>query len=422
VSELPPLAQEPLPQPAPAWARPRVGARRWAAENLFNSWFNSVLTAVFAAVIAYTAVRALRFVFVSAEWDIVRVNLTNFLVGRFPRHELWRTWAAMFILAAVIGFAVGVGARLAAEQDRARGRETPPVTWQSAVVRFWPLGLLAVVLVVLAGGVVPVAALAAVMATVLAARLGGRRAPPLLLRLAWVPVVAGLVAALEVVVAFDGVGWDRWGGLLLTAFAAIGGIALAFPLGLLLALGRRSSLPAVRTVSIAYIEFFRGVPLITLLFMGVFVIGFFFPTGFERPSTLTRAMIAIVVFEAAYVAEVVRGGLQSVPRGQYEAAQAVGLSPWKVTRLIVLPQALRAVIPAMVGQFISLYKDTSLLAIVGFFELLSVAQTVTQQPDFLGRGLHTETLAFAAFVYWVGSYTMSRESQRLERRLGIGQR
>jgi general L-amino acid transport system permease protein len=197
---------------------------------------------------------------------------------------------------------------------------------------------------------------------------------------------------------------------------------LAFPLGLLLALGRRSSLPVVRAASVAYIEFFRGVPLITLLLMGQFMIGFFFPPGFNIPSGLARALIAIVVFEAAYVAEIVRGGLQAVPRGQYEAAQALGLTVWKMTRLIVLPQALRAVIPAMVGQFISLFKDTSLLAIIGFFEVLNVAQTVTTQPDFLGQGLHAVTLAFVGFMYWVGSYTMSRESQRLERRLGIGER
>ena len=400
----------------------RTVARRWAAENLFNSSFNAVVTVVFGGVIAYAAFRAGRFVFVSAEWEILRVNIASFLVGRFPRDELWRTWTAVFVLAGVIGFAAGVGARLTTEQDLAMGKQPEPGTRRDAVARLWPLGLLAAVLLVLAHGTVPVVLVAGVMATVVLFRLAGRRSPRLLLRLAWVPIVAGLVAALQVVVGFGGVGWDRWGGLLLTAFAAVGGIVIAFPLGLLLALGRRSSLPAVRVASITYIEFFRGVPLITLLFMGVFVIGFLFPTGFDTPSRLTRAMIAIVVFEAAYVAEVVRGGLQAVPRGQYEAAQAIGLSPWKVTRLIVLPQALRAVIPAMVGQFISLYKDTSLLAIVGFYELLSVAQTVTQQPGFLGQGLHTETLAFAAFVYWVGSYTMSRESQRLERRLGVGER
>ena len=135
-----------------------------------------------------------------------------------------------------------------------------------------------------------------------------------------------------------------------------------------------------------------------------------------------RALIAIVLFESAYLAEVVRGGLQSVPRGQYEAAQAIGLGPVRQMRLVILPQALRAVIPAIVGQFISLFKDTSLLSIIGLLEVLRVAQIVTTQPDFLGRGLDAVTLAFVGFLYWAGRYTMSRESRRIERRLGVGTR
>jgi general L-amino acid transport system permease protein len=213
---------------------------------------------------------------------------------------------------------------------------------------------------------------------------------------------------------------DRWGGLLLTAFLAVAGILLSFPLGVLLALGRRSKLPAVRLVCTVYIELIRGVPLITILFMSAFALGFFLPPGSERPSLVTRALVALVLFTAAYVAEIVRGGLQGVPLGQIEAAQAVGLSPLKTTRLIVLPQALRSVIPGLVGQFISLFKDTSLVFIVGLSELLAVAQNITKQPDFVAQGLFVETLVFAAFVYWAGSYWMSRESQRLETRLGVG--
>jgi general L-amino acid transport system permease protein len=221
---------------------------------------------------------------------------------------------------------------------------------------------------------------------------------------------------------FGGVGWEDWGGLHLTLFLAVGGIVLSFPLGVLLALGRRSRLPAVRWVCVAYIELIRGVPLITILFMGAFMLGFFLPEGVETPSAVTRALIAFTIFTSAYVAEIVRGGLQSVPRGQIEAAQALGLSTVKTTRLIVLPQALRAVIPALVGQFISLFKDTSLVFIIGLTELLAVAEAITKQPDFLAQGLLVETLLFAGFVYWAGSYWMSRESQRLERRLGVGER
>ncbi|HVM12999.1 MAG TPA: amino acid ABC transporter permease, partial [Egibacteraceae bacterium] len=202
----------------------------------------------------------------------------------------------------------------------------------------------------------------------------------------------------------------------------IGGILLSFPLGVALALGRRSSLPIVRVGSIVYIEIFRGVPLIALLFMGWLVLGFMIPGWLAVPGRIGRALIIFVLFTAAYVAEIVRGGLQSIPRGQYEAAMALGLSPWKQTRLIVLPQALRNVIPALVGQFISLYKDTSLVFIIAITDLLRVARGVTQQTQFLGQGLHAEALLFISFIYWVGCYWMSRESQRLERRLGVGQR
>jgi general L-amino acid transport system permease protein len=255
-----------------------------------------------------------------------------------------------------------------------------------------------------------------------AARTGGRLVPRRRMRWAVTTVLLGVMAAYLVIVAFGGVEWEDWGGLLLTVFLAVAGIVISFPLGVLLALGRRSSLPAVRVVCVAYIELIRGVPLITLLFMGAFMLGFFLPPGSETPSLVTRALVALVLFTAAYVAEVVRGGLQSVPRGQIEAAQALGLSPFKTMLLIVLPQALRAVIPGLVGQFISLFKDTSLVFIIGLTELLAVSEVITSQPEFLAQGLIIETLVFAGFVYWAGSYWMSRESQRLERRLGVGER
>jgi general L-amino acid transport system permease protein len=234
--------------------------------------------------------------------------------------------------------------------------------------------------------------------------------------------LALILAALMLLTAFGGVGWDRWGGLLLTMFLAVAGILFSFPIGVLLAVGRRSRLPVVRAVSTGYIELIRGVPLITLLFMAFFVIGFLVPPGTGRPSGVTRALIAFVMFTSAYVAEIVRGGLQSVPREQTEAARAVGLRPIPTLRLIVLPQALRSVIPALVGQFISLFKDTSLVVAIGLTELLRVSQVLTSQGDFRGQQLQAETLVFASFIYWVGSYTMSKESQRLEQRLGVGTR
>jgi general L-amino acid transport system permease protein len=263
---------------------------------------------------------------------------------------------------------------------------------------------------------------AAVAAVAVGFRFLGRRVPPRRVRLATLGVLVGAVCAFLVVTAFGGVPTDDWGGLMLTVFLAVGGIVISFPLGVLLALGRRSSYPVIRYVCLTYIEIVRGVPLIAVLFMAAFALGFFLPPGTDPPSLVTRALVAFVAFTSAYIAEIVRGGLQSVPRGQIEAAQAIGLSPLRTTGLIVLPQALRAVIPGIVGQFISLFKDTSLVAVVGLTELLGVAEIVTKQRDFAGQGLIVETLLFAALVYWAGSYWMSRESQRLEARLGVGYR
>ena len=239
------------------------------------------------------------------------------------------------------------------------------------------------------------------------------------LPLIWIFTIVAVYVAFT---GFGGVGWDDWGGLLLTLYLAIAGIVLSFPIGVLLALGRRSSFPAVRMVCVGYIELIRGVPLITLLFMSALAIGLFLPDFIPIPGLVVRAIIALVLFTAAYVAEIVRGGLQGVPKGQIEAAQALGMSPLRITRRIVLPQALRNVIPALVGQFISLFKDTSLVSIIPLLELLNVAQVVHAQPDFRGQGLHAETLVFASFVYWAFCYSMSRASQRLEQRLGVGER
>jgi general L-amino acid transport system permease protein len=192
----------------------------------------------------------------------------------------------------------------------------------------------------------------------------------------------------------------------------------------LLALGRRSKLPLIRAVSVGYIELFRGVPLFVLLLMSAITLGFFLPTWVDNPPGLVvRAIVVFTLFTAAYVAEIVRGGLQSLPKGQTEAAQSLGLSPVKTTFLVVLPQALRNVIPALVGQFISLFKDTTLAgAAMGLFDVLEVAGAVTAQPEFRGQGLTAETLSFVMLLFWVGCITMSRESQRLERKLGVGVR
>ena len=203
----------------------------------------------------------------------------------------------------------------------------------------------------------------------------------------------------------------RWGGLLLTMMLTAVGIVASFPLGVLLALGRRSELPVVRTASIVYIEFVRGVPLITVLYMAQLLVPLVNPALAEVDNVF-RAMVGIILFSAAYLAENVRGGLQSIPPGQEEAAKAIGLSSVQITLYILLPQALRAVIPALVGQFISLFKDTSLVAIVGLIDLTGISQSVTAQTEFLG--LRRESYLFITIIYFVFSYWMAHVSRRLE--------
>jgi general L-amino acid transport system permease protein len=234
-------------------------------------------------------------------------------------------------------------------------------------------------------------------------------------------MVAGTVVFLIYdAIGLSGIDWALWGGLHLNLVAASAAIVLAFPLGMLLAIGRKSKLPAVRVMSVMYIEFFRGAPLITFLLAFSYFLPFFIGSN-SNLSQVTRAIAAITLFSAAYVAEIIRGGLNAVPSGQVEAGQAMGLSASKITRLIVMPQALRAVIPAMVGQFISLFKDTSLLTIVSITEILDVRSLVHAQSAFRTVGI-AETFVFVAFTFWAFSFTMSRESQRLERRLGVGTR
>jgi general L-amino acid transport system permease protein len=212
---------------------------------------------------------------------------------------------------------------------------------------------------------------------------------------------------------------DVWGGLLLTFLLASISIALSFPVGVLLALGRRSRLPAVSMLCTAFIEVVRGVPLVTIIFLADIMLPLFLPDGIQLDRVL-RAIGAFTLFSAAYLAENVRGGLQAIPRGQIEAAQAIGLSGFQVDRYIVLPQALRAVIPANVGLFISLLKDTTLVVIVGLLEILGIGRAVLAQPEWLGASF--EVYAFVAAVFFGLSYTMSHASYRLEAALGVGRR
>ncbi|XQE68071.1 amino acid ABC transporter permease [Pseudomonas sp. P3C3] len=210
---------------------------------------------------------------------------------------------------------------------------------------------------------------------------------------------------------------SQWGGLMLTLVIAAVGIAGALPLGILLALGRRSKMPAIRVICVTFIEFWRGVPLITVLFMSSVMLPLFLPEGLSFDKLL-RALIGVILFQSAYIAEVVRGGLQAIPKGQYEAAAAMGLGYWRMMGLVILPQALKLVIPGIVNTFIALFKDTSLVIIIGLFDLLNSIKQATTDPAWLGMA--TEGYVFAALVFWIFCFGMSRYSMRLERKLDTG--
>ena len=402
------------------------GPRTWVRKNLFASKLDSLLTVVFGGLGLYVLVRLLGFVFVNARWEIVDVNLKLMLVGRWPDAHLPRLAVAVIVLGPWGGLISGLIA------GRRRLRGTSVIAGMPLPERVADLGrrfglMIGTVLLLLAltdtGG--PWLVMMATFVAGVAGRLVGGRIGQLTLRAYVSRLGLGLLAAVPLVLYLyltDAVPLSEWEGFVFNITAAIAGIVLSFPLGVLLALGRRSKLRLIQMVSIVYIEFIRGAPLYVLLLMANVSLEFFVPAS-VAPSKVTRAVVTFTIFTAAYLAEIVRGGLQSVPRGQEEAAKALGLSPTKQMTRIVLPQALRNVIPAQIGQFISLFKDTTLAGLaLGILELLQVATAITQQDAFRGQGLIIETLVVVGFLFWVGSFTMSRESQRLERKLGVGTR
>ncbi len=411
----------------PAIDRP-ARARQWVRHNLFRSPLDAAVTIVFGGLALYVAFRLARYALVTGRWEVVRVNLKLLLVGRFPDDDLPSVAIAVSLLALWIGVLGG----LVADRQRAAATAAdepvrPGKRMLDLFVRFWPAIFGVALLLGLSRTVGPWI----VAAAVLAAAGGGRVAGDLLGRMlrrvalpAKVAVFAVLAATPIVLVVWlaSVLGWDQWGGFMVNVFVAAAAIVACFPLGVLLALGRRSKLPLLKVLATVYIEVLRGAPLYVLLLLANNALEFFVPASMA-PGVITRAIIVFTLFTAAYLAEIVRGGLQSVPLGQEEAAKALGLTPTRTTFLIVLPQALRNVIPAQIGQFISLFKDVTLAgAAMSVFDLLSVGTAITKQPEFNGQRLDVESLAFVALLFWIGSYTMSRESRRLERKLGVGER
>ena len=335
----------------------------WLRRNLFNTWYNALLTlgALYLIVIALKAIIGWAFVDAvwagtnedcraafgeGACWSVIGVKLRFILFGTYPFEEQWRPMLAVALFAAMAVLS------------------TWRALWSRALMFGWVVLLVALGLLMRGG-------------------------------------VFGL----------SSVPTEQWGGLPVTIMLAAIGVTLSLPLAFLLALGRRSAMPLIRAFSIGYIEFVRGVPLISVLFMSSVMFPLFLPEGVTIDKLL-RAQAGIVLFSAAYLAEVVRGGLQAVPTGQYEAADALGLGYWRKTRLIVLPQAVRHVIPPMVNSFIATFKDTSLVIVIGLYDLLNAARTATNEPTW--RAFTTEAYIFVALIFFVCCFAMSRYSRRLE--------
>lgn len=392
----------------------------WIRRNLFRTWWDALLTVGFGALSVWVVWSLLEFTLVTGRWEIIEVNLKLLLVGRFPEEQLWLVNLSVMAIAFWISAIAGSG-RGATPPTDSLGRRA----WD-ATQRFGLIAALGIVLVILAGtdaslpiaaGIVGAIALGRLL-TVAKRRIGWVQSVPTLL---WHLVMVSPAIAL-VSMTLLRADLELWGGFLVNFYIALISIVLCFPLGVLLALGRKSTLPIVRLISTTYIELIRGAPLFVLLLLSGVALEFFVPSD-VAPGSIFRAVTVFTLFTAAYLAEIVRGGLQSIPKGQVEAGKALGLSTVKITTLITLPQALRNVIPAQIGQFISLFKDTTLAgAALSIVEVLKVSEAITKQDDFLGKGYIYEALAFVALLFWVGSYVMSRESQRLEKKLGVGQR
>ena len=384
----------------------QVGAIAWVRKNLFSDWLNTLFTVVLVLILGRTLIGFLSWATTQAKWQLIPANLSLFFIGRYPVGEMWRIWCVLALISALGGLSWGVLAR-----------NVPQLFSKTTLILFGFVGAIAVLMPTpVPFRILLLAIVILVLATAWGGRIAGHRIPKLgqWLAFAWsfsFIIVWWLIAG---GLGLTPVGTSNWGGLMLTVFMAVFSILLCFPLGILLALGRQSTLPIIRGLSVGFIEVVRGVPLIALLFVGSNMIPLFLPTSI-RPNLVVRAIIGLTLFSAAYLAENVRGGLQSIPRGQSEAANALGLNPGLTTGLIVLPQALKVSIPAIVGQFISLLQDTTLVSILGLFDLLGISRTILANPQFIGR--YAEAYIFIGVIYWVFCYAMSVGSRQIEKRL-----
>ncbi len=417
---------------------------RWLKDNLFSTWYNVVLTIIALLIIYMVAAALWQWGIADAVWiaENRRECLTKspegacwagvfawfeaFIYGRYPLTERWRVDLGVILLVLWM---------IPLWLPRVRAK----IMIAFSVVVFYPFlaaylfmggdkGIFFQAMVSIAiVGVVGV-----VIHSIIGSVTGGsiQETAVRILRLAGKPektqrnVLLGITAvAFAVVYAIQTgwtephVSWVKWGGLFLTLVISGIGITTALPAGIILALGRRSQLPVIRVLCTTFIELFRSVPLITVLFMATTMFPLFLPEGFTL-NKLVQVIVAVCLFSACYMAEIVRGGLQAIPKGQYEAAHAMGLGYWRMMAFVIMPQALKFMIPNIVGNFIGLLKDTTLVTIIGLFDLLRMLQAASQ--DVPWRGLHKEPLFVGACIFFIMCFTMSKYSQHLERKLSVG--
>jgi general L-amino acid transport system permease protein len=365
------------PMPPPVRSSGAIG---WLRENLFSTPFNTALTVLCVAGLIWIVPPLAKFLFIDAVWE--GASRADCLVTP-KRPEVGACWA--FVIERLGFFTYGF----------------------YPIEERWRVDLFFVLLVF---GIVWLAWLNA-----------PRRGLGAIYFFVVVPAVSYVLLLGWPAIGLSHVATTQWGGILVTVVVAWVGIVASLPLGIVLALGRRSRMPAVRLFSVLFIEFVRGVPLITVLFMASVMLPLFVPETWS-PDKLLRALVGVALFSSAYMAEVVRAGLQAIPKGQYEAAMAVGLSYWQSMGLIVLPQALRVTIPNIVNSYVALFKDTTLVFVVGIFDFLRAIEASRVDPNWATSVTSTSGYAFAALFYFVCCYTMSRYAQGIETRLAAGEK
>lgn len=407
------------PQPTRPSPQPTSGFGFWLRQNIFNSPLNSIISLLMIALIAWSLFNLVTWLIAESDWQIVWNNQRLLAVYQYPTDLIWRPMACVILLMSLFGLNAGVS--------------NEGIGFIIRRAFYWILGLIAIVAIIalVYWESVRLYWVLAVIIPIVMYFIGGA-IPQIGRFLSWGWALLWFVCTF-LLVGFGGGHGDEgmmrfvdphlWGGILITFFLSITGIVLCFPIGIGLALGRESKLPIIRGFCTAYIEILRGSPLVSWLFLASVMLPL--ALGGITPAAIIRAQVAIILFAAAYMAENVRGGLQALPKGQGEAAHALGLSPWDTTSIIILPQALRAVIPAIVGLFIGLFKDTSLILIVGLVDVfamlsLQIANQVeaTQVPG----GILKELFIYGSIFYWFFCYRMSIASRQLEKQLGLGTR